>query len=153
MAKRRRSCLRVPNHSAPSNRNSKRFWWKSAHSSSRKPIKGHGISRVLFNFVECIMSFAAKLLQPPSPAVPSGILCEGRCRERTLDRGLMTTRRLPLVLNCFLLIALMLISCGGLPNLAALASSTSTVPAPTAVQQAFPPAVVETDPPLKSVIG
>ena len=62
-------------------------------------------------------------------------------------------RRFSPVLNCFLLIALMLLSCSGMPNLAALASSTPTVPAPTAAQQAFPPALVETDPPLKSVIG
>jgi len=65
----------------------------------------------------------------------------------------MTTRRFSFVLNCFLLIALVLSSCSRVPNLAALASSTPTAPAPTAVQQAFPPALVETNPPLKSVIG
>ena len=66
----------------------------------------------------------------------------------------MIKRRVFLSLNCFLLVALMLTACsGGVPNLAALAQSTPTILAPTAAQRAFPPALVETNPPLKSVIG
>src|SRR5687767_15446087 len=67
----------------------------------------------------------------------------------------MIKQRIFLSLNCFLLIALMLTAfSGGGPNLAALAQSTSTTLAPTATaQQALPPALVETGPPSKSVIG
>ena len=67
----------------------------------------------------------------------------------------MIRRRIFLSLNCVLLIALMLTACsGGVPNLAALAQSTPTTLSPTgAAQQALPPALVETSPPPKSVIG
>jgi len=62
-------------------------------------------------------------------------------------------------LNCFLLLSLILAACSGtrLPNLSIpnFNTPTETVPAPTAsaVQQAFPPALVETDPPLHSSLG
>ena len=67
----------------------------------------------------------------------------------------MIKHRIFLSLNCVLLIALILTACsGGVPNLAALAQSTPTTLAPTAAaQQALPPALVETRPPSKSVIG
>ena len=69
--------------------------------------------------------------------------------------GPMIKHRIFLSLNCILLIALMLTACsGGVPNLAALAQSTPTTLAPTTTaQQALPPALVETRPPSKSVIG
>ncbi|HET9907185.1 MAG TPA: Ig-like domain-containing protein, partial [Anaerolineales bacterium] len=64
-------------------------------------------------------------------------------------------RRLVLSLNCFLLFALILTSCAGGPGLAAFQSPTPTVvtAAPTTVPQAFPLALVETDPPPNSLIG
>src|SRR5262245_22517017 len=72
----------------------------------------------------------------------------------------MMKRRLLLPLNCFLLINLILTSCGGAPSLPIpnFIASTETSPAPTssttsAAQQAFPPALVETTPPLNTVIG
>lgn len=55
-----------------------------------------------------------------------------------------------LTLNWFLLISLILASCGGLPQ---QATPTLIIPTPTFLQQAAPPAVIETDPPLNSVIG
>ena len=67
----------------------------------------------------------------------------------------MSKTRLALTLNCLLLISLILTSCGGaptLPNFIAPAP-TDTIEASTAVQLAFPPALVETDPPLNTVIG
>src|SRR5512138_196780 len=62
----------------------------------------------------------------------------------------MTKRRLALTLNCFLLLALLLASCSGLPG---LGTPTPAVPTSTSFQQSLPPALVETDPPLGSVIG
>ncbi len=62
----------------------------------------------------------------------------------------MTTRRLSLALNCVLLIALVLASCSGIP---VLSTSTPAIPTATSFQQALSPALIETDPPLNSVIG
>jgi alpha-2-macroglobulin len=62
----------------------------------------------------------------------------------------MTKRRVTLILNCFLLIALILTSCTGVPE---LTTPTPAVPTPTTIQQTLPPALVETDPPLGSMIG
>ncbi|HXF84980.1 MAG TPA: Ig-like domain-containing protein [Anaerolineales bacterium] len=64
----------------------------------------------------------------------------------------MTKRRLFRALNGFLLASLFLASCAGAPTLPFM-SPTATPLAPTAVQQAFPPALIETDPPINSVIG
>ena len=68
----------------------------------------------------------------------------------------MKRRFLP-TLNCFLLIILLLSSCAGAPSIPIpnFIAPTDTSPAPTlsSVQQAFPPALVETDPPLNTVIG
>ena len=63
----------------------------------------------------------------------------------------MTKRRVTLILNGSLLVALLLTSCSGVP----VVSSTSTpaIPTPTTFQQSLPPALVETDPPLGSVLG
>src|SRR5215510_7451873 len=72
----------------------------------------------------------------------------------------MMKRRFLLTLNCFLLISLILTSCAGAPSLPIpnFIAPTETSPAPTssttsAPQQAFPPALVETSPPLNTVIG
>ena len=62
----------------------------------------------------------------------------------------MPKHRLFSVLNCFLLASLILSSCGGIPG---LSSPTPALPTPTFLQQASPPAIIETDPPLNSVIG
>lgn len=62
----------------------------------------------------------------------------------------MTKRRLAFTLNCFLLLSLILASCGGMPVLRTPTPVVSTV---TPFQQTLPPALVETDPPLGSVIG
>jgi len=66
-------------------------------------------------------------------------------------------RRFLLTLNCFLLISLILTACAGAPSIpiTSFIASTDTPPAPTtaAVQQAFPPALVETDAPANAVIG
>src|SRR5687768_5402299 len=62
----------------------------------------------------------------------------------------MTKRRVTLILNCSLLIALILTSCTGVPE---LTTPTPAVPTPTTIQQTLPPALVETDPPLGSMIG
>src|SRR5690349_6918872 len=64
----------------------------------------------------------------------------------------MTKRRVTLTLDWFLLFALILSSCNGLPA-PIVASSTPAIPTPTAVQQTLPPALIETDPPLGSMIG
>ena len=61
--------------------------------------------------------------------------------------------RLFLTLNCFLLISLILTSCAGAPQLPGFTSPTPTVEVSTATQQTSPPALIETDPPLNSVIG
>src|SRR5258706_335053 len=71
-------------------------------------------------------------------------------------RGLMTKRRFLLTLNCLLLINLILTACAGAPTIPIpnfIAPATPTSPATTTAQQAFPPALVETDPPLNSVLG
>jgi len=68
----------------------------------------------------------------------------------------MSKTRLARTLNCLLLISLILTSCGGaptLPNFVAPAAPTATTEAPTVVQQAYPPALIETDPPQDTVIG
>ncbi len=62
----------------------------------------------------------------------------------------MTNRRVALTLNCFLLLALVLSSCAGMP---ALRTPTPAIPTATSFQQALPPALVETDPPLGSMLG
>lgn len=62
----------------------------------------------------------------------------------------MTKHRVIPALNCLLLIALLLTSCGGLPG---LPTSTPAIPTPTEFLQAVPPALIETDPPPGSVIG
>ncbi len=62
----------------------------------------------------------------------------------------MSKRRVALTLNCSLLIALLLTSCGGLPG---FGTPTPAIPTATSFQQSLPPALVETDPPLGSVIG
>ena len=69
---------------------------------------------------------------------------------------MMRHRFLP-TLNCLLLISLILTACAGVPTIPIpnfLAPTPTTTPATTTVaQQAFPPALVETDPPLNSVVG
>ncbi|GAB4450108.1 MAG: alpha-2-macroglobulin family protein [Anaerolineales bacterium] len=67
----------------------------------------------------------------------------------------MMKPRLPLALNCLLLISLLLTSCGGaptLPKLTAPATPTSEVSSPVPTQT-YPPALIETDPPAGAVIG
>ncbi|HKY55150.1 MAG TPA: Ig-like domain-containing protein, partial [Anaerolineales bacterium] len=71
-----------------------------------------------------------------------------------MNRNRFASTRLSL--NCLLLIALILSSCSGIPNLPALLAPTPTPPATlasTAVPQAFPLALIETDPPAESLIG
>jgi hypothetical protein len=63
----------------------------------------------------------------------------------------MTKRRVALTLNCVLLMALLLTSCGG--GLPGFPTPTPPLPTPTSFQQSLPPALVETDPPPGSVIG
>src|SRR6266545_6600186 len=65
----------------------------------------------------------------------------------------MTKRRVTLTLNWFLLLALILASCNGAPVPIISSTSTPAIPTPTSFQQSLPPALVETDPPLGSVIG
>ena len=65
----------------------------------------------------------------------------------------MTKRRVTLYLNGFLLLALLLTSCGGAPVINVSSTSTPAIPTPTPFTQSLPPALVETDPPLGSVIG
>jgi len=65
----------------------------------------------------------------------------------------MTKFRSTLTLNCLLLISLILASCAGAPQLPGFTSPTPTVKASTAAQPTSPPALIETDPPLNSVIG
>jgi uncharacterized protein YfaS (alpha-2-macroglobulin family) len=73
-------------------------------------------------------------------------------------RGLMTKRRILPILNGFILVCLILASCSGFPTLPGITAPTPT-PAgteantPNALQRAFPPALIETDPPLNTVIG
>ena len=61
-----------------------------------------------------------------------------------------TKTRFAPVLNCLLLVSLILTSCSGLQ---AQATPTAIPPTLTSQQQTAPPALVETDPPLDSVIG
>lgn len=56
-----------------------------------------------------------------------------------------------ILLNGFLLLALILTSCSGAP--ARSSTSTPPIPTPTTFQQALPPALVQTDPPPGSVLG
>ncbi|HJQ14498.1 MAG TPA: Ig-like domain-containing protein, partial [Anaerolineales bacterium] len=65
----------------------------------------------------------------------------------------MTKRRVTFTLNSFLLIAVLLTSCTGTPVINISSTSTPALPTPTSFTQALPPALVETDPPLGSVIG
>lgn len=69
-------------------------------------------------------------------------------------------RRFLLILNCFLLIGLVLTSCAGAPTIPIpnFIAPTETSSAPTTssapvIQGAFPPALVETNPPLNTVVG
>ncbi len=62
----------------------------------------------------------------------------------------MTDNRLARSMNWFLLVSLILASCSGLPG---RATPTPVIPTPTFLQQGAPPAIIETDPPLDSVIG
>jgi len=64
----------------------------------------------------------------------------------------MTKRRVTLTLDWLLFFALILSSCNGLPVPIA-ATSTPAIPTPTSFQQTLPPALVETNPPLGSMIG
>jgi len=59
----------------------------------------------------------------------------------------MTKKRIHLTLNWFLLISLILASCSGIPTPAPV------IPTPTFLRQSAPPAIIESDPPLESVIG
>jgi alpha-2-macroglobulin len=65
----------------------------------------------------------------------------------------MTKRRVTLTLNGFLLVALILTACTGTPIINISSTATPALPTPTSFQQSLPPALVETDPPLGSVIG
>ena len=62
----------------------------------------------------------------------------------------MTKHRIAPALNCLLLISLILTSCGGVPG---FSTPTPAIPTPTTFLQALPPALIETDPPVNSVIG
>ncbi len=65
----------------------------------------------------------------------------------------MKRRTIP-ALNYFLLIALILTSCSGLPVLPTTPPPTPALPTtPTTFVQALPPALIETDPPAGSVLG
>src|SRR6185369_15492600 len=70
----------------------------------------------------------------------------------------MMKRRLRLTLNWFILISLIITACGGkapkipIPQLIA-PSATARVPTAATPQAAYPPTLVETDPPLNSAIG
>src|SRR5215216_7865350 len=65
----------------------------------------------------------------------------------------MTKRRVTFTLNGFLLIAALLASCAGTSVVPISSTSTPAPSTPTAFQQSVAPALVETDPPLGSVIG
>ena len=67
----------------------------------------------------------------------------------------MAKKRFALTLNCILLISLILASCSGVPNIPNLLAPTQTTETQvtTAAQQAYPVALIETDPPLNTVIG
>src|SRR5687767_8605802 len=65
----------------------------------------------------------------------------------------MTKRRVALTLNCLLLIALLLTSCGGAPIVTVSNTPTPAIPTPPGFTPSRPPGLVETDPPLGSGIG
>ncbi|HAV77449.1 MAG TPA: hypothetical protein DCX53_08850 [Anaerolineae bacterium] len=65
----------------------------------------------------------------------------------------MTKVRFALTLNCLILISLIVTSCSGIPTLPNLIAPTPTTETKTVIQQAAPVALVETDPPLETVIG
>ena len=65
----------------------------------------------------------------------------------------MTKRRVTLTLNGILLIASLLTSCAGAPIVNITSTAIPALPTPTPFQESLPPALVETDPPLGSVIG
>src|ERR671912_2853392 len=65
----------------------------------------------------------------------------------------MMKRRVTRTLNGFLLFAALLTSCAGTPVISISSTSTPVIPTPTTLTQALPPALVETDPPLGSVLG
>src|SRR5215216_5840252 len=55
---------------------------------------------------------------------------------------------------CSIFIIALLSSCAGLPiPIPVLSTSTPVIPTPTAYQQALPPRLIETDPPMDTVIG
>src|SRR5215208_5278725 len=55
---------------------------------------------------------------------------------------------------CSIFIIAILSSCAGVPiPIPGLATATPVLPTPTAYQQALPPRLVETDPPLNTMIG
>lgn len=58
-----------------------------------------------------------------------------------------------LALNCLLLMSLILASCGRAPTLPFVSLPTPTAETSETIQQAYPPALVETDPPPDTVIG
>lgn len=61
----------------------------------------------------------------------------------------MIKTRVALILNWFILVSLILTSCG----FPWQATPTPTIPTPIILGQTAPPAIIETDPPLESVIG
>lgn len=68
----------------------------------------------------------------------------------------MTKKRLLLALNCILLTSLILASCAGappVPNFSAPAPTSTSETVTTVKQQAYPAALIETDPPFNTVIG
>ncbi|HSL45981.1 MAG TPA: Ig-like domain-containing protein [Anaerolineales bacterium] len=68
----------------------------------------------------------------------------------------MTKRRITRTLNTSLLIVLVLTSCTGLPvpvPVPGFSTATPALPTPTSFQQSLPPGLVETNPPLGSVLG
>jgi hypothetical protein len=71
----------------------------------------------------------------------------------SLRKLLMKHRYFRSILCCMFIVAI-LSSCGGLPiPIPGLATATPVLPTPTAYRQALPPRLIETDPPLKTVIG
>src|SRR5262245_23433015 len=72
----------------------------------------------------------------------------------------MTRRRFLLTLNLILILSLIITSCAGAPTLPSLSTSEPTTTpisaitaAITAIQQTWTPALIETDPPVNTVIG
>src|SRR5512138_47475 len=54
---------------------------------------------------------------------------------------------------CILFITAILTSCAGAPALPGFPTATPPIPTATSFQQSLPPALIETDPPVGSVIG